>query len=189
VIRALVIVGLLAPTARADDAVDANAEHQANEANLESQAPRQGVTITVALGGGLLLGDGASDEITALTLRLGHVATAHDIIDLELTSGTYLRALANEKLTDSSTTLSVGDQHYVAPAFWVRIAGGLNVHTMDNGPMGTTTHLGPAGALGFGVDLVREHFFVLGLEWFTIGSLESGGLIFTGVLGLDLSRY
>jgi hypothetical protein len=193
--RALATVSLLAcfasgrAIAHADDAPDANAEHTAREANLESNAPRQGTTFSAAIGGGLIVNAGTSDPMTAVSLRLGHVATAADVITLEVTAGTYFRKLGTDTLTDSSTSFLLGDQHYFLPALWLRAAGGLNVHTLNTGPMGTTTHLGPSGAFGLGVDLLRRHLFVIGLESFSIVSIEPGGLVFTSVLGIDASYY
>ena len=188
-IRALAVVAFVAGIARADDAPDPHAEHHAREANLESIEPRRGVTFSATIGSGLILGDGADDPVGALSLRVGRVATENDVIELELNFGTYFHSLGNERLTDTSSSALIGNQHYLAPALWLRVAAGLNVHTVDNGPMGMTTHVGPAGALGFGFDLLRRHLFVVGLETFSVLAIESGGPVFTGVLGVDVAYY
>jgi hypothetical protein len=186
---AIAILALLASVVRADDAPDANADHTAREANLESNAPRQGTTFSASIGGGLIINNGTSDPVTALSLRLGHVATAVDDLTLEVTAGTYFREQGSSTLTDSSTSFLLGDQHYVLPALWLHVAAGVNVHRMDNGPMSTTTRVGPSGAFGLGLDLLRRHLFVIGLESFGILAIESGGAVFTSVLGLNVSYY
>jgi hypothetical protein len=188
-VLAIVALAPIASVARADDAPDANADHTASEANLESNAPRQGTTFSVSLGGGLIINNGTSDPVTALSLRLGHVATAADDITLEVTAGTYFREQGNSTLTDSSTSFLLGDQHYLLPALWLHVAAGLNVHRMDNGPTSTTTRVGPTGAFGLGLDLLRRHLFVIGLESFGILAIESGGAVVTSVLGLNVSYY
>src|SRR5438067_4067671 len=123
-------------TARAEDAKpDPLAQSKADEANLESNAPRQGTTFTAALGGGLLVAKGSDGTMPILSLRLGHVMTPDAVLTLELTGGTLLHKQGTSAMTllDSTGSVLAGALFYTNTSVWVRGAGGLNVHTIDNG--------------------------------------------------------
>jgi hypothetical protein len=189
--RSLVIVAALAGAAQADeDHADSLAQGKAEESNLEANGPRQGVTFTAAFGPGLFIANHAQSNILAGTFRLGHVATPNTILTFELTGGTLTHSLANETLIDTSGSALIGAQYYVAPSVWLRGSVGATVHTVDNGPMGTHVATGPAVAGGAGIDIVRKHLWVYGIEIFTIASYNRDGAIFTGGLCLlALSHY
>ena len=188
--RALALVAVLAGVAHADPDVDPNAQASAAEANLETVAPRSGTTFAGALGGGMIISKGKTATVPAVSLRLGHVATATTLITIELCGGTYAHKLAmtGDTLIDSQLSLLVGAQIYIAPSIWVRGSGGVGSHTTDDGT-GQTPHGGLSGAVGAGIDLVRWHYVVLGLEGFVTGTLARGGFTSLGGLGLGLSRY
>jgi hypothetical protein len=122
---------------------------------------------------------------------LGHVATPSTVVTLEATVGTFQhkQATSGATLLDTSDSVMVGAQHYTNPSVWIRGAAGLNVHTIDEGTMGTAKMVGPAGAVGAGVDIVRRHFWVFGLELFGISAVNRNGVFVTGGLGLGISRY
>jgi len=191
-VLACLLLGGLAGQARADEAKpDPNAQSSAEEANLESNAPRQGVTFSAALGGGLLVAKGSDGTMPILSLRLGHVMTPDSVLTLELTGGTILHKPAGMSTTllDSTGSVLAGALFYTHPSVWIRGAGGLNVHTIDNGALGKSVVPGVAGAFGAGVDLVRRHFVVLGLEVLGIGAIDRNGLLLTGGLSVGLSYY
>lgn len=186
--RALAVVAVLAGAAHADP--DPAAQSAAEEANLESTAPRQGVTLAASLGGGILLAKGSVDKIPVLSLRIGHVATPTTVLVLELTGGAFQHMVATmgSTYTDTTGSILVGAQRYVGPSFWIRGSGGLNVHTVQDN-FGTKARPGPAAQFGLGVDLVVRHFWRLGLEAYGIAAVDSDGLLFTSMLGLGLSHY
>lgn len=188
--KALAIVAVLAGVAHADDTVDPNAAQSAGEANLETKAPRAGVTFAGALTGGLIISKGKTATVPAVSLRLGHVATATTIVTVELVGGTYAhkQSMTGGTLIDSQLSLVVGGQVYIAPSVWVRGAGGIGSHTTDDGT-GQTPHGGLSGVFGAGVDLVRWHYVVLGLEGFYSGTFAKGGYTSLGGVGLGLSYY
>ncbi|HTR50852.1 MAG TPA: (2Fe-2S) ferredoxin domain-containing protein [Kofleriaceae bacterium] len=187
--------------ARADDGKPASdppptkpdplAQAKAEDANLESDAPRQGVTISFAVGGGLVVGNGTSETIPAASLRLGHVATPNTVITLEIAGGTFQHkeSTTSDILYDTSGSALAGALYYVTPSLWIRGAGGVNVHTQDNGTAGTSKMVGPAGAFGAGVDLIRRRFWVFGAEMFAITAINRNGLLVTGAMGIGLSHY
>ncbi|MGE5187328.1 MAG: hypothetical protein ACM31C_35010, partial [Acidobacteriota bacterium] len=140
--RALALVALVGGVAAADP--DPVAQNQAEEANLVSNAPRQGVTFAASLGGGLLIANGGVEEIPVFSLRLGHVATPSTVVTLELTGGTYQhKPSTTQTVIDGTGSVLVGAQYYVAPSVWIRGGGGLNIHTVDNG-MARDVRPGPA---------------------------------------------
>jgi hypothetical protein len=175
VIRALALVAVIAWTgiARADDK---RAEQQANEANLESNAPRAGVTFSAAIGGGL---------------GLGHVATAQDVITFELTGSSLLHEpMPGDLRHNDFADLMAGALHYSSGSLWVRGAGGLVLYTVDDPGKSKSPHPGGGGLVGLGVDLARWHYLVLGLEAFGVGAIVSTkGLMVTSGICLGLTYY
>ncbi len=187
--KALALGAVLALGGIAAADPDPIAQTTAEDANLESNAPRQGVTFSASLGGGLLIANGGVEEIPVFSLRLGHVATSTTVVTLEVTGGTYQhKPSTTQTVVDGTGTLLVGAQHYFAPSVWIRGGGGLNLHTVDNG-MARDVRPGPAGLFGAGVDLVVRHFWRLGLEGYGVAAVERGGLLFTSMLGIGLSHY
>ena len=170
---------------------DPLAQQKADEANLETDAPRQGVTFSLALGGGLLVAKGSVGSMPLISLRLGHVMTPDSILTLEVAGGAlqHKQAMSGPTLVDSDSNVLVGAQYYTHPSVWLRAAGGLNLHTIDNGTMARTVLAGGAAAVGAGVDLVRRHFLVLDLEILGVGAVNRDGLLVSGGLSLGLSYY
>lgn len=185
-----VLAALVVMTGVAAGDPDPAATSAAQEANLESNAPREGVTLAASIGGGILLAKGSVDKIPVLSLRIGHVATPTTVLVLELTGGAFQHtpAMIGPTYTDTTSSVLVGAQYYVGPTFWIRGSGGLNVHTVQD-TAGTTARPGPAGQFGLGVDLVVRHFWRLGLETYGIAAVDGDGLLFTTMLGLGLSHY
>jgi len=188
--KALAIVAVLAGVAHADDTVDPNAAQSASEANLETKAPRAGVTFAAALGGGMIISQGKTATAPVLSLRLGHVATASTIVTAELIGGTYAHNpdMTSGTRVDGEGDLLIGGQVYIAPSVWLRGAGGVGVHTTDDGT-GRKTGAGLGGLGGAGIDLVRWHYVVLGVEAFYCGTFARGGYVSLGGLSLGLSYY
>lgn len=186
--KEIALLVALAGTAHADP--DPAATQQAHEANLESDAPRQGTTISAAFGGGLVVGKGDSETVPIASFRLGHVATPKTIVTLEVAGGTFFHSQGNKLFTDSSSTTLVGGLYYVGPSAWIRGAAGVNAHRVESPtPAMSFTHVGPAGAVGGGVDLLRRHLFVVGIEVFGILAINRDGPLVTGGLCLGFSYY
>ena len=198
---ALALVAALAGTAAAGPAPaaattpppsppDPGAQHAADEANLVSNAPRSGVVVGLGLVAGTIIGKDVGRG-PGLSLRLGHVATPRTIITFELSGSGLLHTPDGGKDTYTNTDVNflAGAQYYVAPSFWLRFSGGLSDYTIDNGPLGTSVHLGPAGCLGFGLDFARFHKVVLGAEGFAIATYGSAGFLLDTALGLGVSYY
>lgn len=185
--KALLALVAFGGAASADDAVDHNAAQEASEANLESKAPRAGVTMAGALGGGMIISQGKTANVPTLDLRLGHVANASTVVTVELVGGTYAHKTTGTHI-DGEGNLLVGAQVYIAPSVWLRGAGGLGVHTTED-DMGRKTGSGLSGLGGAGIDLVRWHYAVLGIEGFYSGTFAKGGYVSLGGLALGLSYY
>ena len=84
-----------------------------------------------------------------------------------------------------------GALHYVANSLWIRGAGGVTAYTEDNlVPSLKVAHGGIGGLVGIGIDFVRWHYLVLGIETFDQLSLVSKkGLMFNNGLCLGLTYY
>ncbi|MEO6772295.1 MAG: hypothetical protein ABI467_04645 [Kofleriaceae bacterium] len=171
---------------------DPAAEQAASEANLESNAPRAGVTFSVAVGAGLTMGDGVGRG-PAASLRVGHVATPSTVLTFEITGGSLLHQdLGSTKVHHNDDfSLMAGALHYVNHSLWVRGAGGLTVYTTDNTPPELhSAHAGIGGLVGVGIDFVRWHYLVLGLETFgQLSIVSTKGLLLNNGLCLGLSYY
>lgn len=190
VVKTLALVVLLAGTAHADPRD--RAEEAGGEANLESNAPRAGLTVSGAVGAGVTMGDGAGRG-PAVSFRLGHVATSSTILTFEITGG----LLQHQRIGDSTVLhndffgVMVGGLHYVSGSMWLRGAGGLVGYTIDAGDtMSSTVHGGLGGLGGIGVDLVRWHYLVLGLETFgQLAAVSTRGVMFNSGLCLGFTYY
>jgi hypothetical protein len=192
--RALLVVAALASVAHADDKADPKAEAAGDEANLESNAPRAGMTFSVALGAGVTMGDGVGRG-PALSFRVGHVATPSTVLTLELTGGSLFHQetapMGNGPLLHNDFIgLMAGGLYYVSGSFWIRGAGGLATYTIDSGDTANKAHLGISGVGGLGLDFVRWHYLVLGVETFSqLAIVGTRGLMLNTGLCLGLTYY
>jgi hypothetical protein len=171
---------------------DPSAQEAAEEANLESNAPRHGTTFSVAVGGGLTMGDGVGRGPSA-SFRVGHVATPLTVLTFELTGGSLLHEDTGSTMLrhNDDFSLMAGALHYVADSLWIRGAGGLTVYTTDNlPPEPHPAHAGFGGLLGLGLDFVRWHYLVLGVESFgQLSVVSTKGLVFNSGFCLGLTYY
>ena len=176
---------------------DEIADIESREANLETKAPRKGLTFAGALGAGIMIGgDIGVGRGPSLSLRLGHVATRKTVITFELLINTALhkRAVDSVTLSDNNINLFAGAQRYTARSLWVRAAGGLaslqtNV-VAKTGMDGDPARVGVGGLLGVGVDYVRWGYVVLGGELFGMGSVTGEGFkLQLAFVPLNLSFY
>jgi hypothetical protein len=174
---------------------DPDTEDAAGEANLESNAPRAGMTFSASIGAGITMGDGVGRG-EALSFRIGHVATPSSVLTLEFTGGSLFHQEVapmgkSDIFHNDYFALMAGGLHYVSGSFWVRGAGGLASYTID---AGSTTpraaHFGVGGIAGLGLDFVRWHYLVLGLETFAqMGVVATRGLMLNTGLCLGLTYY
>ncbi|HEX7704045.1 MAG TPA: hypothetical protein VF403_25055, partial [Kofleriaceae bacterium] len=189
--KALLVVAALASVADADDKADPTAAAAADEANLESNAPRAGMTFSVAVGAGITMGDGVGRG-PALSFRIGHVATPSTVLTLEITGGSLLHQEAAPMgngpiMHNDFIGLMAGGLYYVSGSFWIRGASGLATYTIDSG-MNNKAHLGITGVGGLGLDFVRWHYLVLGIETFSqVAIVGTRGLMLNTGLCLGLT--
>jgi len=135
--KAVVVVCVLATAAHADNKPsppDPDTEDAAGEKNLESNAPRAGVTFSASVGAGITMGDGVGRG-EAFSFRIGHVATPSSVLTLELTGGSLFHQQigATTVYHNDYVGLMAGGLHYVSGSFWIRGAGGLATYTIDSG--------------------------------------------------------
>ncbi len=172
-------------------APDDRAVEAASEANLESNAPRSGLTFSISVGAGLTMGDGVGRG-PALSFRLGHVATSSTVLTFEVTGGSLLHQPAGMNppiLHNDFISLMAGGLHYVNRSLWLRGAGGATTYTIDTGS-DKAIHAGVGGLVGAGIDLARWHYLVLGLETFgQMSIVATRGIMFNSGLCLGLSYY
>lgn len=156
---------------------DEIADDEAREANLESNAPREGLTFAGAVGFGILIGgDIGVGRGPALSLRLGHVATRKSVITFELVGSGGLHKNMTQTFTDSNVGLFAGVQRYASGSFWIRAAGGLDVFTANSGGgMAGTPHGGIGALFGAGLDIARWGYLVLGFESTWLASVTGDG--------------
>lgn len=169
-------------------------DDEVHEANLESNAPREGFVFAGALGFGVLIGgDIGVGRGPAVALRFGHVATQKSVITFELvgSTGLHKKAMEADTLSDSSFGLFAGVQHYTSPSVWVRLAGGLDVFTANANlsGVGGTAHGGVGALAGGGFDLARWGYLVLGFETFAMGSVTGDGFKFQLGFATNLTYY
>jgi hypothetical protein len=198
---AVVVVAALTSVASADTAtpakpeapIDENADATAREANLESNAPREGLVLGASLGFGIMMGGGVGRG-PAVDFRLGHVATQRTVITFELaiSSSLHKEATMNKTLTDSVAGLFIGAQRYTAPrgSVWIRGAGGLSFYQADFGKTDPPKPItGVGGLVGGGIDLARWGKVVLGFEAYSIASLSRDGFKLDLNFSTGLSFY
>jgi len=175
--------------------VDDASVEAANEANLESQAPRHGTTLSLMLGGAATFGLGIDDSTGrggALSIRVGHVMTPRAVMTFELTSFATLHEIGmapTTLLTNTDVNFLVGVQQYTSPSLWVRAAGGVGAYKLERGAMPTLHYAGPTSAVGIGIDIIRHHYLVVAIEAVTTGMLNRDGVLISSTLGVGLSYY
>lgn len=198
--RALVLVCGFAGVAHADgpatDPKPDPAAVDAADANLESTARRQGLSLTFAVGGGVTLGFGIDNAVGrggSGSFRLGKVANSRAVVTLEVAGVALFHAVKtttgkSELHTNQDSNVLVGMQYYVNPSLWVRGAVGIGGYkTSELSPADEVRLLGPAGAIGAGVDLVRWRRAAIGLEFMTISMINRDGILSSSGFMLDLS--
>jgi hypothetical protein len=173
------------------------AVEDAGDANLEPDERRHGVTFAITTGGGLIVGFGIDDSVGrggALALRLGHVATRRTVITFELaaTAALHRPATTGGTATNTNVKLAAGAQYYVVPSAYLRLAGGLGVYQgreveLPNGQRGSLDLAGLAVVGGFGVDLVRYKWAVVGFELTTSATITGEGTLLSTSFGLGVT--
>ncbi|HEX4450608.1 MAG TPA: hypothetical protein VH143_07050 [Kofleriaceae bacterium] len=197
--RAVALLSLAASATAFADEPDSRAVQAGDEANLVSNAPRSGLTLSLSLGGGLVLGGNAGNvgdtgvgRGPSASFRIGHVATRDTVITFELTGGSRLHesnVTGSPLYHDDDYNLLAGALLYVAPSLWVRGAGGLSVITFDDST-GAKAHAGISGLFGLGLDFVRWRQLVLGIEtWGMTSIVTVRGVVFDTGLCLGLTYY
>ena len=204
-IRAVLLVMMLPVLAAAEEAKPEAepppdpAAVRAGEANLESNAPRQGLVFTFAFGGGVTLGFGVNDSTGtggSAVIRLAHVATPRSLVTLEIAgSGLLHQVKAGSETSTYVNQVSnflVGFQGYANPALWFRLAGGLGryhgeqvlLNAMKRGDINLA---GPALSAGAGVDFVRLKRVRIGFEIMGTGMINREGVLASGGFMLGIS--
>jgi len=194
VIRAALALMFTVGVAHAGDEPDQVADDESKEANLESNAPRSGFTISGALGVGIQIGgDIGVGRGGAASFRVGEVATRRTVITLEFsgTGALHKAALMGETLTDTSVGLMAGAQRYTGKSIWGRVAAGPNLLTLNSKSDGTggENHLGLGVLLGGGFDIIRWGYLVLGVEIFALNGITSDGYKLSVGFATGLSYY
>jgi hypothetical protein len=184
------IVLACSASASAEPTADPITDEVTRDANLEIRQPREGITFSAALGGGLRL----AREVGlggAVSFRFGHVATRSTVITLELAGGSVLhrRATMDRLVRDDNFGLLLGTQHYTSPSFWIRGAGGLTSFAKDVERVRAPSP-GIGGLVGAGLDVARRGRLVLGVESFAMLSvIRDEGVKIQTFFGLGLSHY
>jgi hypothetical protein len=162
---------------------------EAGDANLESTALRQGIVVTLGIGGGLSIGlgmDNATGRGGAGTLRIAHVANRRTMVAIELVGSALFFTVKESTLyrTDAANVL-LSAQYYVNPALWLRAGAGWGRYA-GNRFVDEATMLelrkrirlaGPAASVGAGIDIVRLKRFRAGLEVSSTAMINRDGIL------------
>lgn len=167
---------------------------EAGDANLESTERRQGLNVTLALGGGMTLGFGIEGSVGrggSGSFRIGERATTHTVITLEAAGVALFHAVKttsgmSELKTNKDSNILLGGQYFVNSALWVRGAVGFGVYKTQEIGDGITL-VGPAVAVGAGFDLARWRRIGVGLEVMSISMMNRDGVLSSSGFMLDLS--
>lgn len=159
---------------------------EAGEANLESTAERQGLSLTFGIGGALSVGFGISNATGrggVGTLRLAHVANARSVVAIEASAGALFFSVSGSLYQTTTQHFLLAGQYYLNPALWVRAAIGFGRYGGDELRMGDLIFrerfrlAGPAGSAGAGVDLVRLKRFRAGVEFCSTAMINREGVL------------
>ena len=187
----IILLAPLAVAAAEPAEPDRIADTEAREANLESNSPRDGFVFTGALGLGVYMGgDIGVGRGPAASFRAGHVATRTMAMTFELVGASALHkeAMNSATLTDSDFGLFVGVQRFTPGSTWLRVAGGLDVLTVNIGK-DPSSRAGLGGVAGAGFDFARWGYFALGVEFFTKAAVTGDGLKMQLGFCTNLSYY
>lgn len=164
---------------------------------LESSSRHQGLSVTLALGGGLTVGvgiDGSVGRGPSVSLRVAHMASERWAFTAELANTTLLHRVkgtdssTGELRTDVGANALLGVQLYLNRVLWLRGGVGLGTFNSDTSDsMARRILSGPAGVGGGGLDLVRFRRAAIGVEMMSIGMVNREGLLTTTSFMLDLS--
>ncbi len=150
---------------------------RAGDANLEPDGPHTGDTFTFGLiASNIITADSTGDvgRGPGLSFRLGMAATPDTLVTLELTGGSMLHEHDSKLFTNDDVDVLVGGQYFLKQSLWLRGAAGQCWRASAPGCSMSVARrslirpgLGPAALFGLGLDLLRRHKFMLGLEVFT----------------------
>jgi hypothetical protein len=133
----------------------------------ETRHRRQGFAIGVGLGPSILFGFSDGDRFAGAggshDLRLGTTATTRLLWFLDAEVAVHQNPDADEALSRSQTTITLGGHYYVREAFWV--ASGVGVAGFRSTGGGQDRQLsGLAARYGAGIDLFRRGICALSSE-------------------------
>lgn len=180
------------PPSPPDPVVAGSAQH-----GIEPTARHQGLSVTLALGGGLTVGVGIDSSVgrgPSGSLRIAHMAGERWAFTAEVANTTLLHRVkgtesgSGELRTDVGANLLFGVQLYVNRVLWLRGGLGLGSFSIDEpDSMDAKILSGPSGVVGGGLDLVRFRRAAIGVEMMSLGMLNRDGLLTTTSFMLDLS--
>lgn len=179
------------PAPSPDPVVTSSAQH-----GLESGSRHQGLSLTLALGGGLTVGvsiDSSVGRGPSGSLRFAHMAGERWAFTAELATTTLLHQVKGTDMsgsvrTDLGNNFLVGAQLYVNRVLWLRAGVGLGSFKIDEPDPNKDTILpGPSGVVGGGLDLVRFRRVAIGVEMMSLGMVNREGLLTTTSFMLDLT--
>jgi hypothetical protein len=165
---------------------------RAADANLESIAQRRGIVVGAALGPSVTIGGGTGTG-GDLSIKVGHVATPSTVIMMLIGGSAQLhKNLMGDLVANNVTYVHAGFQYWVGPSLWVSLSGGGATYHCNSclntaGQTVNTKRAGLSGGFAAGVDLVRVHGVVLGLEVYSVSLLDGTGLVATSGMSLALS--
>ena len=180
------------PAAAPDPVVASSAQH-----GIESTSRHRGLGLTLALGGGIVVGVGIDSSVgrgPSGSGRLSHMAGERWAFNFEVANITLLHQIKatdgtkGSTRTDLGNNVLVGAQLYVNRSLWIRGGGGLGSFQVDNpDSMEDKILPGVTGVLGGGFDIVRFRRAAIGVEMMSLGMLNRDGLLTVTSFMLDLS--
>ncbi len=180
------------PPSPPDPVVSSSALH-----GIESTSRQQGLNVTLALGGGLVVGVGIDSSVgrgPSGSLRIARMAGERWAFNFEAANITLLHQVKADDgskgpaRTDLGNNLLVGIQLYVNRSLWIRGGGGLGTFTVDDpSSMDPKLFPGVSGVVGGGFDVVRFGRAAIGVETMSLGMLNRDGLLTVTSFMLDLT--
>lgn len=180
------------PPSPPDPVVNSSQQH-----GIESTSRHQGFSLTLAVGGGLVVGFGIDSSVgrgPSGSLRFAHMAGDRFAFTAEVANITLLHQVkgsdnsAGPTRTDLGNNFLVGLQLHVNRSLWIRGAGGVGSFQVDNPePMKDRVLPGVSGVVGGGFDILRFRRASIGAEIMTLGMLNRDGLLTVTSFMLDFS--